>query len=772
MDSAYARIGAKLIDQGLCAIPIAPGTQMPGDYTGNWFIMPEWTTKYLDHLPTDEEVYGWERAPDAGVCVLLGKASRGLVCVDVDVNSAVDAVVAALPHTPVRKFGSKGVSLFFWYPYGTCKARSFKNGAGITLVDLLGQGRQTILPPTIHAKIGTPYKWVGEIALEDAQDSDIPDLPENVFEILENVLRPFGYHKEQARAGKKSLDRSSDLDPYSKINKLAFSNLDAWVPALDLYNCKREPSGKYCAVATWRNSSTGRPLEQRARHLSIHPDGAVDFGSNETFSAIDLVIKSGVASDHDKAYCWLSDRLEPKSAVVIKLRPVQDNIEDSYATVEPVVASTLDFFKVEYDEEDLEPWARNVEFENCPGLIGQISDYIQSSAISPQPYLAIGAALTLVAAISGRKYKGPTGLNTHLFVCGIAPSGAGKDTPLNVSKNILDDCKLSPLITEKPRSDAAFYTRLIDTPCCVMHLDEFGNFLKKVLGSRNSFELGISGVLRSLYSRNYGILKEPDGALKPGRSIYAPTMSVLGMTTPEEFYAAVSGGDVQNGLLNRFVFLHGVERPDRNFIGSPGKTPQEIIDTIKQIYWVHGTLESATSHNAKGDTPFGGKVIQVEWQDKAKDRHFQTFDAEQEWRLNNKDSASFIGRVSENALRIATLRAITHDYKNPKITLADYLWGEKISKLSAYRLVFEFTDNNAVNDRQMWRNRILDIVKKKGPDGVKIADIQRSLKSAIKSQDIREIMEDLVVGRYIYEKRSVDKRSNKDSVRTFFADSA
>jgi hypothetical protein len=66
------------------------------------------------------------------------------------------------------------------------------------------------------------------------------------------------------------------------------ANFAAWAPGLNLYKCQRTRDG-YKAVAHWRPSSGGRPLEQREPNLSLHPTGIVDFGDGDRgYTPIDL----------------------------------------------------------------------------------------------------------------------------------------------------------------------------------------------------------------------------------------------------------------------------------------------------------------------------------------------------------------------------------------------------------------------------------------------------------------------------------------------------
>jgi hypothetical protein len=74
----------------------------------------------------------------------------------------------------------------------------------------------------------------------------------------------------------------------------------------------------------------------------------------------------------------------------------------------------------------------------APGLVGEIARWIVDSSSRPQPGLALGAALAIVGTAAGRKYAGPTRSGTHLYVLGLARTGAGKDHALNQINRVLN----------------------------------------------------------------------------------------------------------------------------------------------------------------------------------------------------------------------------------------------------------------------------------------------------------------------------------------------
>ncbi|MBY0329928.1 MAG: hypothetical protein K2X49_04590 [Acetobacteraceae bacterium] len=53
-------------------------------------------------------------------------------------------------------------------------------------------------------------------------------------------------------------------------------------------------------------------------------------------------------------------------------------------------------------------------------------EYATSAAVSPQLFLALGAGLCMVGAVSGRRYRTPSDQRSNLYAVGIADSGGGK----------------------------------------------------------------------------------------------------------------------------------------------------------------------------------------------------------------------------------------------------------------------------------------------------------------------------------------------------------
>jgi AAA domain/Bifunctional DNA primase/polymerase, N-terminal len=270
---------------------------------------------YLKADGTYGKAAGWttERVPlraqgKANIGIRTG-TDIGVVGVDVDTDDPV--IQAALPaivrDSLVKKKGQRGYTSFLFGP-GT-KSRKFLID-GKTVVEILGVGRQTVIPPSVHPVTQKPYEWVGEgFELLDVEPArDLAHVPADFEKLVEEALRPFGYKDEPERSTAKSDDNQA---PHRQLNDFARANLQRWVPDLGLkkYRRKRGPHLAYEAVATWRPSTQGKELQDRDYNLSItSKSGITDFGVDRSYTPLDLVMAARTLNLSD-SFVWLDDKL-------------------------------------------------------------------------------------------------------------------------------------------------------------------------------------------------------------------------------------------------------------------------------------------------------------------------------------------------------------------------------------------------------------------------------------------------------------------------------
>jgi hypothetical protein len=301
-----------------------PGSKRPGELRrGEWIGKENWREEYSRRLPSRFEIQVWSNST-AGVGVVTGPGSKHLVAVDIDTDDKeiFSAIVSALPGTTVRKRGAKGETLFYRGP-DIADSKSWNRGVRPNqerLCDLIGPGRQTVLPPTIHSDTNQPYMWTGPDALEDVDAADLPELTPEHIEAIGEALKSFGWQSDPERPARNpSKGGDNSGGPWKRLNDKAIRNLHLWIPELDLYRCRPTRAGGYEAVAIWRASNTGRPIEKRKLNLKIHPDGITDFGDGPRgYSPIDVVM-AAQNKDFNSAYEWLEARVD--NDVVIDLKP-------------------------------------------------------------------------------------------------------------------------------------------------------------------------------------------------------------------------------------------------------------------------------------------------------------------------------------------------------------------------------------------------------------------------------------------------------------------
>jgi len=361
---------------------------------------------------------------------------------------------------------------------------------------------------------------------------------------------------------------------------------------------------------------------------------------------------------------------------------------------------------------------------NVPGLVGDITDWIADTARYPQRALALGAALTIVGTAAGRHVAGPTRSGTHLYVIGLAKSGAGKDHALSCISTIMTAAGLREHVGPREFiSMPAAINFLVRKPLSVCAMDEFGAFLKRINNKRASgFEGAISGILRTAWGASFAAMSTPEWAQRASETIYSPAMSIYGVSTPEEFYKALEGGDITNGVLNRFLIIETKIRPkEREPLADPGEVPADIGSGLKRIY---------------NRNPIACAQLCQSQQPPAYDRVTITAEAERVRRelvaeltaRGDADAsvAPFLARTAENAIRLATIVAIGANAIRPEIDVETMHWAREFAVWCTDRLAEGAGLYIADTEEQERANAVVRAIHKAG-GRIKRRDLIRAL---------------------------------------------
>ncbi|MGI4941677.1 MAG: bifunctional DNA primase/polymerase [Janthinobacterium lividum] len=201
----------------------------------------------------------------------------------------------------------------------------------IAQVEVLGAGQQFV-SHGIHPDTRQPYTWPDTTP----QGMTLDEVPVITAEALraflaaaEAMLREAGGRTEKKNTGTpagalgaatpvraaaapvgaagKAQGGARDGEFFRQVNTAALANIGAWLPAIF-------PRAEHqTRTGAWRISSEdlGRQLEE---DISVHPDGAQDFGTRRGCSPVDIALEHGGAPDAKGAAFWLCEKLGKQPA--------------------------------------------------------------------------------------------------------------------------------------------------------------------------------------------------------------------------------------------------------------------------------------------------------------------------------------------------------------------------------------------------------------------------------------------------------------------------
>ena len=85
----------------------------------------------------------------------------------------------------------------------------------------------------------------------------------------------------------------------------------------------------------------------------------------------------------------------------------------------------------------------------------------------------------------------------------------------------------------------------------------------------------------------------PEWANREMEIIQSPAISILGLSTPDEFHGALQGESVANGFLNRFLVLDfNLRAADVAPQLEPGRVPERLAAALRALYLWSGPQNS------------------------------------------------------------------------------------------------------------------------------------------------------------------------------------
>lgn len=727
MKSPYESRAYVYIERGYCVIPIAPGTKRPGAFStvDGWRGMSDWE-RYFQRMPTELELEEWDKWPGAGIGLLCGKQSQ-IVALDRDYDTkGTDLLDRMIPWTPVKKRGAKGYTAFF--RYNGEPSCSFNIG-GARVLDVLSDGRQTLMPGTRHPD-GHTYVYLTEDMLEEYDVSDLPMLPSDFLQRVQATIAPYQTDadtKHQSRKVLKPKDSTDRINTsqtaagefYSSLNQQALASLDIWVQRL-VPTARRHSDGYRC-IATWRGATNP--------NVGVHPHGIFDFGGNYGMTAIDLVMNANQVP-FARAVDALVELVQvtglpelvipdgfgavaavPPATIERPVPPVS-NISPPLATEHILLPPTT--------SEDAAP-ALPPFVINPPGMLGEIARWITATAPKAQPELAVAAAIALGSVIMARTYVSQFHNYTSLYFILVAKSTEGKEHPQSAIQQVLTEAGFPELIGGSGYTSAgAVFSQLLQAPAHLATIDEIGKMLKLSRAKGNSHGEAAIDKLVEAYGRVNGVMRPPtysqmtlrqDQQIQ-ARVVYNPAITLLGATTGNTFYSNLTDDLIKDGFLGRCIVVESTQpRQLINLNSRAAEVPNHIIEWCKLVHITGqgmGDLVGATGADVKPTTiPLAfddacAPIIQAferklnGWKDK----------------FEHEGVDVLLGRTLEKSLRLAMIACKAEGASNTVITPQHLKWAIEYVQHYDSRLLDAVTRSRTVSEFDEQMQRMLGYIKK------------------------------------------------------------
>jgi len=699
-------------------------------------------------------------AVEAEIAVALGPVSGGLVAVDFDYEPApgvFEKIKAILPNCEIGKRGAKGFTLFYRSSDIVTKTKWSNPADGQVIVEVLTRGQYTVIPPSVHPDTGKPYVWLdSEKTLVSVPLADLPTLTKDDLAKIDALMVELGYAAAEKPAPVAEhvapVDRGvGSSDPFKQANDAAMADYDAWVMALPWPVPPVRGAGYIKAVPFWRPNKNGLQPHQRSPSLSFGSRGIKDNSVGKGYSPLDVVVAAQGVSESE-ALTWLQDRL----GLTVETHESRfDKLEASFARkaaqeVAAQAGATLSASDAPVTGETAptappdDPYAG---LYDCRGLVGDIVRHITDTAMSPIPLHALGAALCIVGTAAGRRYRGPTKSSCVLYVANVAESGAGKEHALESAKAILRAAGLGEHVGPgEYDSGSAYLKTLKRKPLCLSAIDEFGSVWEGMNNPKSTAWMGkMNRAWKTQWGKNFGTLDTSVSMTSDAVEIVAPHWSVIGASTPGQFWQALRGAKIEDGSLNRMLAFQVDRVESASRIPPDVAVPERIVTLLKAIY-------GDQLHPHRNDISQLGHVIDVPFADGA-ESYWLTMESGFKAKAKDPVVGLFFKRSAEMSLRIATIRAIGINPLDPVVTVEDMEWGAWLVGLSTRAMVRNATDFIADTDNQAQLKDVRRIIKSAGGtisrsalvkklDGkLKAFELDGALKLLIEAGDVEEKMQ-------------------------------
>lgn len=370
---------------------------------------------------------------------------------------------------------------------------------------------------------------------------------------------------------------------------------------------------------------------------------------------------------------------------------------------------------------------------DCPGVIGEMVAWMLRTSPQRQPALCLASALVTLGAVVGRRVRTPTNLRTNVYALGIGPTGCGKDPSLARPVSLFALAGLKGRVGPGEwKSDSGMRAALIAEPSHFCAIDEFLKVLKALSGEHVPPHLaGIKRYILELFSRAGSVhlaAAYADRKLSPPIELNEPNLGIYGVGVPDDLFAALDRGAIQDGFLNRFLcFFVDDALPTRQRIETIEHPPAELVAALRAIDTrtrPEGGLHGSTSD---ASTATGCRTVGMMQQARAL---VDTIEAENDERMRRLQSdgdpmANLWNRFAEHVQKLALVRVACDD-RWREIGPGDIAWALELVQWCTERTHRVAEAHVASSRVEADTKRVLRVIAAAGERGMTSSRVTRS----------------------------------------------
>ena len=314
-----------------------------------------------------------------------------------------------------------------------------------------------------------------------------------------------------------------------------------------------------------------------------------------------------------------------------------------------------------------------------PGFVGALAGFIYQSAPRPVKEVAIVAALGLMAGICGKSYAVPqSGLNLYIIL--VARSAVGKEAMHSGISLLMESLRsripqAMSFVDFNEMASGPALTKAVAANQSFLNVNgEWGKHLEALANETRAG--GPMASLRKVMTNLYQ--KSGPSAIVGGisysnkdenvSSVSGVAYSMIGETTPDTLYEALTPSMMKDGFLSRFTMIayEGKRVPhNHNALKFPDAA---LSDALAQLCAQSLAILNRQARQDVGRNPGAAQLL-------------EDFDKEYDDKINATDDESYrqmFNRAQLKILRIAALLAVGDNFLHPVIQEHHVLWAKDV----------------------------------------------------------------------------------------------